>query len=88
MASDLGLEYSYFFRLFKKALGISPGEYLMNLRIEKAKVLLNNHIKIKDIPSLIGVSDVYYFTKLFKKCTGMTPSAYMKSCQADHAVHY
>lgn len=88
MASDLGLEYSYFFRLFKKALGISPGEYLMNLRIEKAKILLNNHIKIKDIPSLIGVSDVYYFTKLFKKCTGMTPSAYMKSCQADHAVHY
>jgi len=81
MASYLGLEYSYFFKIFKKALGISPSEYLVNLRIEKAKILLNNKIAIKNIPSLVGISDVYYFTKLFKKCTGTTPSAYIKSCQ-------
>lgn len=81
MASDLGLEYSYFFKLFKKTLGISPGEYLMNLRINKAKILLKKQIKIKNIPPLLGISDVYYFTKLFKKCTGMTPSAYIKTCQ-------
>lgn len=81
MANYLGLEYSYFFKIFKKALGISPNEYLINLRIEKAKILLNNKNAIKNIPSLVGISDVYYFTKLFKKCTGTTPSAYIKSCQ-------
>ena len=81
MASYLGLEYSYFFKIFKKALGISPSEYLINLRIEKAKILLNNKIAIKNIPTLVGISDVYYFTKLFKKYTGITPSAYIKSCQ-------
>ena len=81
MASSLGLEYSYFFKIFKKALGISPSEYLMNLRMEKAKILLNNKIAIKNIPALVGISDVYYFTKLFKKSTGTTPSAYIKSCQ-------
>lgn len=86
MAGDLGLEYSYFFRLFKKAMGISPAEYLTNLRMEKAKMLLNSSIKVKNIPPLIGVSDVYYFTKLFKKHTGMTPAAYTKANREGHAA--
>ena len=79
VAKKCGLEYSYFFKLFKNEIGISPNEYLINLRIEKAKKLLNANTEIKNIPALVGISDVYYFTKLFKKCVGATPSDYRKS---------
>lgn len=78
VANIIGLEYSYFFKLFKNEIGISPNEYLINLRIEKAKKLLKANTEIKNIPALVGISDVYYFTKLFKKCVGTTPSDYRK----------
>lgn len=83
VSAYVGLEYSYFYKLFKGETGVSPEHYLIRLRIEKAKVFIQAGFSFQQIPELIGVSDVFYFFKLFKKVTGMTPSAYRKSLEGN-----
>mgnify|MGYP004583417051 CR=1 FL=1 len=82
LASDAakyaGFEYSYFYRLFKKQIGISPEKYLINIRIEKSKKLIRAGYELKEIPPLIGINNIYYFSKLFKQYTGLTPTQYKK----------
>jgi AraC family L-rhamnose operon regulatory protein RhaS len=51
--------------------------YLMDLRIDMAKIILSNTgIPISEVAGRVGYSDSNYFTKIFKKQTGFTPSAY------------
>ena len=74
----VGLEHSYFYRIFKKNLGISPEQYLIEKRIEISKKYIRAGVAFKDIPALVGISDIYYFYKIFKKIAGITPSEYKK----------
>ena len=68
----------YFRKQFKKTIGISPGQYIINLRIGKAKQLLSEGIvKVGAISEQCGFSNPYHFSRLFKKKTGLTPSEYM-----------
>jgi iron complex transport system substrate-binding protein len=65
---------SYLSRLFKNQLGVGPIEYLIHLRIHKAKqLLLKTDARLGEIASNVGYSDVYYFSRLFKKHTGYSP---------------
>ncbi len=75
----VGLEHSYFYRVFKKNVGMSPEKYIIERRIEMAKKYIQAGVDIKNIPSLVGISDIYYFYKCFKKVTGMTPSQHKNS---------
>lgn len=62
---------------FKNEMGISPSKYLANLRIEKAKELLNNtNMLVKEVSLAVGYEDDYVFRRWFKKYTGMTPGQY------------
>lgn len=71
--------YDYLNRIFQKTTGYTIFHYLNNLRINKAKDLLDtSYMKISEVGYLVGVNDPYYFSKLFKKYAGMTPSQYMK----------
>lgn len=78
VSNYLGLERSYFYRIFKRETGISPTDYLADLRIEKAKQLIASGESITLTSSAVGINDIYYFSKLFTKEVGMTPSAYRK----------
>ena len=54
--------------------------YLMDLRIDMAKIILSNtEIPISEVAARVGYSDSNYFTKIFKKMTGSTPSAFRNS---------
>lgn len=75
----LGIERTYFYRIFKESQGISPTDYLLNIRIEKAKQLITAGDSFASIASAVGISDIYYFSKLFTKAVGMTPSSYRKT---------
>jgi two-component system response regulator YesN len=80
-AADIGkavfLTPTYVSLLFKQETGQTVGEYLTQVRIEKAKELLRDpQYKSYDICHAIGYTDPSYFTKLFKKATGVTPSVY------------
>jgi two-component system, response regulator YesN len=63
--------------LFRKETGTTFGEYVTNLKIERAKELLaSSPAKISEVAYRLGYEDVKYFGQLFKKCTGKTPSEF------------
>ncbi len=67
----------YFSKLFKEETGENFIEYLTNIRIEKAKKLLQNReLSIKNICVDTGYSDPNYFSRIFKKQVGVTPTEY------------
>ncbi len=77
--SETGLSERYFEKRFKIISGSTPKEYLLSLRIEKAKEeLLSTDKPILRISNECGFSDQCNFTKLFKKKTGMSPGEYRK----------
>jgi AraC-like DNA-binding protein len=67
----------HFIRLFKKAFYITPHQYLIKRRIEKAKHLLSNFdLTITDICYKVGFESLGSFSILFKKSTGFSPLYY------------
>lgn len=66
----------HFTRLFKKAYGKTPHQYLTFVRIEKAKELLQSPVPIAEVCNAVGFDSISSFTGLFKRTTGVTPSVY------------
>ena len=78
-AAYVYLSQGYFTRAFRDELGISPMNYLMKKRIEKAcKLLQNNEIKVSAISLQSGFSSPQRFNVAFRKQMGMTPMEYRK----------
>lgn len=76
-AQELMIGYSYFRKLFRTYTGISPGQFYIQLKMEKAKVLLcDPRIPIKEIAHELKFGSYFYFSKLFKEKTGITPTAF------------
>ena len=67
----------YISRLFKKETGKNFVDYLNEIRIEKAKILLKD-IKYKtyEVAESVGIPDAHYFSRLFKKHVGVTPTEF------------
>ena len=77
ISKQLNLNPSYISQLFKKETGSTYVKYLTQLRIEKAKDLLQNtDLSLSEICDQIGYNDYFYFLKTFKKYEGMSPSKY------------
>ncbi len=79
IAKFVFLSSSYFIRAFKEEMGISPINYLLKVRVERAKELLaDTDLKISDIALNVGFSNQQRFNEIFKKYAGMTPLHYRK----------
>ncbi|MEM6613819.1 MAG: AraC family transcriptional regulator [Cyanobacteria bacterium P01_C01_bin.72] len=77
LATHLGISKFHFSRLFKKSLGISPHQYVMQQRIELAQELLSkSNLLISDIALECGFSSHAHLDKYFCNFVGMTPTAY------------
>lgn len=80
LAELCGRSTEYFVRLFKATSGISPYQYVLNLRIERARALLGDETQsLADIALACGFSHQEHFTRMFRRFTGITPGRYRRS---------
>lgn len=77
VADILNITTPYFNRVFKREYGMSYGEYLNNMRVQRAKELLTQtELSVSEICLLSGFSNSSYFYILFKKFAGSTPAEF------------
>ena len=77
LSSYLRLDTSQVYRIFKKNTGLSPQQYITNLRMEKAcSLLAKTDLSIKDIAGWLNFEYQSHFTKLFKMVVGVSPTDY------------
>ncbi|OUS78101.1 hypothetical protein B1748_04875 [Paenibacillus sp. MY03] len=80
IARYVGLERSYFTKLFSSHVGISPYEFLQRFRLEKAALLLNGTLlPVQTIANSIGFEDVSHFGKSFTRHFGIPPTSYRRN---------
>lgn len=77
LAKCSGISEIYFRKLFKESFGVTPKQYIIDLRIKKAcKLLGESRFNISEIAEQCGFSSVYHFCRAFKKVTSTTPTQY------------
>ena len=78
-ARSLNMSTCWFIRKFKEILKTSPLQYIIDLRIINAKILLETtDMNVSETASAIGYDNVLYFSRLFTKQVGISPSEYKK----------
>ncbi|MEO8766636.1 MAG: AraC family transcriptional regulator, partial [Ginsengibacter sp.] len=70
------LDPFHLLRIFKKAMGVSPYDYLITMRVEFAKTLLKKGLLVQDAAIEAGFYDTPHFCRLFKRTTGISPKDY------------
>lgn len=64
-------------RIFKNNFNITPYDYLLNNKINRAKIIIaNTNLSIKETAYRLGFSDEHYFSNIFRKKTGVSPKEY------------
>jgi AraC-like DNA-binding protein len=77
IATSLGLSTTHFYRVFREHTGLSPYQYHLQIRIERAKQMLHGtNLSIKEIASTLAFESPFHFSNLFKRKTGMSPSQF------------
>lgn len=76
------LSTTYVTKIYKEITGDTPINYLIRLRMDKAREILSEgHFSVQEVAKQVGYDDPYYFSKLFKKRYGCSPSEYKKKNQ-------
>jgi len=80
IANDLGISRYYFCRLFKQSTGLSPHQYVIQQRVERAKQLLRQgDMSIADVAQICGFAHQSHLYRHFKRLTGITPKIFLNS---------
>jgi AraC-like DNA-binding protein len=70
----------HFYRLFKTETGLSPKQYILQMRVRKAReLLLESPMNMSQIADRCGYADVFDFSRRFKKATGYAPNVFRKA---------
>ena len=77
-AARQNMSLCWFTRIFRRQMGVSPQQYLMEIRINNACELLGSGIGTAETSDMVGYTDFGYFSRIFKKYTGYSPMEYRK----------
>ena len=82
VASYVGISRKYLFAIFKRELGISPKDYMIDYRMRKAVEFLNDEsLSVGNVAYSVGYKDPLTFSKMFKAKMGVSPTEYRSSQQ-------
>ena len=82
LASEQNVSYVWFRKAFKDIMGISPGQYHLNLKIEKAALMLRETtLLVSEVANEAGFESEFYFSRIFKKKMNVKPSDYRKGVE-------
>ncbi len=77
IARNAGLNRSYFGKVFRDAMGVSPQQFLIGFRIEKACELLKlSNLSVGEVGRAVGYSNQLHFSRAFKNARGLSPRAW------------
>ncbi len=80
LSQEVALSPYYLIRLFRRVYKQSPHQYLIQVRINKAKeLLIHSELSITEICASVGFESLGSFSTLFRKTAGISPSAYRRS---------
>ena len=84
ISEEMAFSLGYASALFKKIFGVTFQDYIVNKRMEKAKILLlSTELKNYEIAQAVGIEDANYFSAAFKKKHGMSPNQYKNKIRGD-----
>lgn len=79
LAEIVGVSEKHFRNTFKNHYGVTPTQYMIDLRMNMAAAFLSEgRFAVSEVAELVGIFDVYYFSKLFKKRFSVSPSQFAK----------
>jgi AraC family transcriptional regulator len=79
LAREAGLSVAHFSRAFRETMGRAPHQYLLSMRLERARRLLEApDASLSDVAHRTGFADQAHFTRLFKRSYGITPGALVR----------
>lgn len=77
LGEALGLSRSQLYRKFESVTGMSPADFILNMRLKRAAQLLrDSHLNVSEISEMTGFNSIKYFNKHFKEEFNMTPTEY------------
>ena len=80
LVRELAVSRSVFFKKLKTLTGLSPVEFLKEIRMKRAAQLIETEeYNMAQIAYMVGLNDSHYFSKCFKQQYGMTPTEYKES---------
>jgi len=88
IARQSGWSHEHFTRMFVAFVGMSPKRALLERRLRRAELLMQNgRWTVKQIAYRVGFRDEHHFSKMYKRLRGMTASAYIERCESSLAQH-
>ncbi|WP_245536455.1 helix-turn-helix domain-containing protein [Terriglobus saanensis] len=80
LATESGYSRTHFLRMFRESMGCTPHQYLLRLRLERARELLRQkRMSLIDIAALCGFSSHAHLSRMFRQVVGVPPSEYRRS---------
>lgn len=87
LSKSANWSHEHFTRMFKRFVGLSPMQYILSRRIERAcRLMAHSHYNIREISEMAGFQSEQYFSRCFRKLKGMTPSTYRKKIREARPV--
>lgn len=77
LAASINLSEKYFITFFKKTMGITPIQFITQVKMKKAlEYLHEQNYSVKEVASMVGYTDIYTFSKVFKRIYGVAPTKF------------